>query len=88
MEISDEAEVTQAIEHGADNLILHNVSVEDARPLIKRARELSDKISIECSGSGVTVDTAAAFAGAGVDLLSINTLDSHAPKVNFKLGAF
>src|SRR6185503_17320875 len=87
VEVSDEAEVTHAIEHGADNLIFQNVSVEDARPLIKRARELSDKISIECSG-GVTIETAPAFAEAGVDLLSINTLDSHAPHVSFKLSAF
>jgi len=57
VEVSDEAEVTHAIENGADNLILQNVSVEDARPLIKRARELSDKISIECGG-GVTIETA------------------------------
>ena len=87
VEVSDETEVTLAIENGADNLIFQNVSVEDARPLIKRARELSDKISIECGG-GVTIETAPAFAEAGVDLLSINTLDSHAPHVSFKLSTF
>jgi nicotinate-nucleotide pyrophosphorylase (carboxylating) len=88
VEVTDETEVAHAIEHGADNLILQNVSAENARSLIKRARELSDRISIECGGSGVTVETAPALAEAGVDLLSINTLDSHAPNVSFKLSAF
>ncbi len=87
-EVSDEAEVTQAIENGADNLILDNVSVEDARPLIKRARELSDKISIECTGGSVTVETARAFAEVGVDLLSIGTLNGPAPQISFKLSSF
>jgi nicotinate-nucleotide pyrophosphorylase (carboxylating) len=88
VEVSEEAEVTQAIEHGADNLILENVSVDKARPLIKSARDLSDRISIECIGNNVTVETAPAFAEIGVELLSINTLNCLAPKVSFRLSAF
>ena len=88
VEVSDEAEVTQAIEHGADNLILENVSVDQARKLIKSARDLSDRVSLECIGNSVTVETAPAFAEIGVELLGINTLNCRAPKVSFRLSAF
>lgn len=88
VEVTDKVEVASAIEQGADTLILENLSIDDARPLITHARELSPNVSIECSGSGVTVETARGFAEAGVDLLSINTLNCRAPKVSFKLSAF
>jgi len=88
VQVSDQNEVAHAIDNGADNLILENLSVDDARPLITRARELSDTVSIESSGSGVTVETARAFADAGVDLLSIGTLNSRAPQISFKLSPF
>ena len=88
VEVSDEGEVTTAIEQGADNLIFENLSIDAVRPSVTRARELSNNVSIECSGSGVTVESARAFAEAGVDLLSINTLNCRAPKVSFKLNAF
>jgi len=88
VEVSDQTEVAHAIDNGADNLILENVSVDDARPIITRVRELSETVSIESSGSSVTVETARAFADAGVDLLSIGTLNSRAPEITFKLGPF
>jgi nicotinate-nucleotide pyrophosphorylase (carboxylating) len=88
VEVSDQTEVAHAIDNGADNLILENVSVADARPIITRARELSETVSIESSGSSVTVETARAFADAGVDLLSIGTLNSRAPEISFKLSPF
>ena len=88
VEVSDQTEVAHAIDNGADNLILENVSVDDARPIITRARELSETVSIESSGSSVTVETARAFADAGVDLLSIGTLNSRAPEITFKLSPF
>ena len=88
VEVSDQNEVAYAIENGADNLILENVSVDDARLLVTRAQELSETVSIESSGSSVTVETARAFADAGVDLLSIGTLNSRAPEITFKLSPF
>lgn len=88
VEVSDQNEVAHAIENGADNLILEDLSINDARPLITRARELSETVSIESSGGGVTVETARAFADAGVDLLSIGTLNSRAPQISFKLSPF
>ena len=88
VQVSDETEVTTAIEQGADALVLESVSVDDAKRLISRARELSTTISIECGGGAVTVETARAYADAGADRLSIGTLSHRAPKVSFQMSAF
>lgn len=88
VQVSDETEVATAIEHGADSLLLEGISVDDAKRLILRARELSTTVSIECGGGVVTVETARAFADAGVDRLSIGTLSYRTPRVSFQMSAF
>ena len=85
VEVADENEVSQALAAGADALVLENVSIEDAERLIARAHELSSGVSVECGGSTVTVATARAFAEAGADRLSIDTLNSRAAQVSFKI---
>lgn len=88
VEVGDENEVSQAVEAGADTLVLENVSVEDAERFVKRAQALSDRVSIECGGSMVTVATARAFADAGVDRLSLDTLRCGPSLVSFKISPF
>ncbi|HEY8228403.1 MAG TPA: carboxylating nicotinate-nucleotide diphosphorylase [Pyrinomonadaceae bacterium] len=88
VEVADENDVAQAVEQGADGLVIENMSLDDAARLIARARELSDRISIECGGSTVTVETARAFAEAGADRLSIDMLSSRAVQVSFKISPF
>jgi nicotinate-nucleotide pyrophosphorylase (carboxylating) len=86
--VSDENDIATALEHGADALVLENVSEDDVKRLIARARELSTTVSIECGGGAVTVEAARAFADAGADRLSIGTLSYRAPKVSFQMSAF
>jgi len=88
VEVADENDVAQAVEQGADGLVIENMSLDDAAGLIARARELSDRISIECGGSTLTVETARAFAEAGADRLSIDMLSSRAAQVSFKISPF
>jgi len=88
VEVADENDVAQAVEQGADGLVIENMSLDDAARLIARARELSDRISIECGGSTLTVETARAFAEAGADRLSIDMLSSRAAQVSFKISPF
>jgi nicotinate-nucleotide pyrophosphorylase (carboxylating) len=88
VQVSDQSELDQAVENAADSLILEGLSVVDVKQLIAHAHQLSAAVSIECGGRTVTVETARAFADAGADRLSINTLNCGAPQVSFKLGAF
>jgi len=87
--ITDESEIEQAIEHGADTLVLDNFSSDDAKRLIARVRQLSDKLTIECCGQGITPETSRAFAEAGADRLSIGTLGlCPAASVTFQMNSF
>jgi len=89
VQVTDQTEAEQAIEHGADILILENLSSDEATRLIARARQLSDKVSIECGGQGVRPDTSRAFAEAGADRLSIGTLSGcPAANVTFQMNPF
>ena len=89
VQVGDETEVEQAIEHGAEVLILHNVAADIATGLITRARKLSDGISIECGGTVVTPETAMAFAEAGADRLAVSTLNCCRPaNVTFQMNPF
>jgi nicotinate-nucleotide pyrophosphorylase (carboxylating) len=89
VQITDESEAEQAIENGADMLVLDNLTSDDAKRVIARARQLSDKVSIECGGYSITPDTSRAFAEAGADRLSIGTLSScRAATVTFQMNPF
>ena len=88
MQVSNESELSQAIEHGADNLVFDDLTVEISKPLIARARELSERVSIECCGSHVTLETARELAEAGADRLSISTLSRPVPRITFRLAVF
>jgi nicotinate-nucleotide pyrophosphorylase (carboxylating) len=87
--VNDENDIKHAIENGADILVLENLSSDDAKKLIAFARHLSEKVSIECGGNGITPDTSRAFAEAGADRLSIGMLRSgRGANVTFQMNTF
>jgi nicotinate-nucleotide pyrophosphorylase (carboxylating) len=89
VQVSQENEISEAIENGADSLIFELGAAADVLGLIGRARELSEKVSIECCGS-ITIDSARQLAEAGADRLSIAALTvSRSPaKVTFTIHPF
>lgn len=89
VQVSQENEMSEAIENGADSLIFEVGAAAEVIGLIARARELSEKISIECCGS-ITIDSARQLAEAGADHLSIGTLRSSCSpaKVTFSIHPF
>ena len=87
--VHDDAEVEQAIEHGAEILVLENLSLDETKQLISRARQLSETVLIECCGHGITAETSRGFADAGADRLSISTLNScRQANVTFQMNSF
>jgi nicotinate-nucleotide pyrophosphorylase (carboxylating) len=82
-------EVRQALEAGADAILLDNMTPEEATEAVDvasvwsaaagRARPL-----LECSG-GITVETAAAYAATGVDVLSTSQITQSAPALDIGL---
>ena len=56
--------------HGADTILLDNFSLDDLVVAVRRAR---GRATLEASG-GITLDTVAAVAATGVDVISIGAL--------------
>ncbi len=62
-------EVEQALKHGADIIMLDNMSPEKMTPIVKIIRETNPRIRIEASGN-ITLSTIRTVAETGVDYIS------------------
>ncbi|MBE9048727.1 carboxylating nicotinate-nucleotide diphosphorylase [Pleurocapsales cyanobacterium LEGE 10410] len=69
VETSNLEEVEQALEHGADIIMLDNMPIELITQAIKMIRQTSPRIKIEASGN-ITLETIRAVAETGVDYIS------------------
>src|ERR687893_2580773 len=70
IEVSTEKDLREAIESGADILLLDNLSPEETARMVEIARNLAPQIALESSG-GITLENVRGYAEAGVDLISI-----------------
>jgi nicotinate-nucleotide pyrophosphorylase (carboxylating) len=88
VEVSNESGLREAIESGADILLLDNLTPEETARLVEVARELSPRVTLESSG-GITLENVRAYAEAGVDLISIGALthSARAMDISFKIQA-
>src|SRR5712664_3368477 len=84
IEVRNESELREALEAGAESVLLDNVSVEGARRWVELARSLRSDCVIEISG-GVTLENARAYAETGADFLSSGMLTHSAPAANLSL---
>jgi nicotinate-nucleotide pyrophosphorylase (carboxylating) len=88
VEATDLDELAQALAAGADAVLLDNLSPEDAKAAVALAAEWAAEHGrrplLECSG-GITLETAAAYAATGVDLLSTSQITQSAPALDIGL---
>src|SRR5262249_56599291 len=84
IEVRDLQELQQAVEAGADSVLLDNMSVNEAREAVSLARQLRPSVLVEISG-GITLDNARAYAETGADFLSSGSLTHSAPPVDLSL---
>jgi len=71
-------QVGEALEAGADLILLDNMSLEAMRASVALVRERGSSCRLEASG-GLTLATAAAVAATGVDYLAVGALTHSAP---------
>ena len=86
VEISNWAQLREAIEAGADIVLLDNQTPEEAEKLVEMARHINPNVLLEASG-GMDLDKVRSFAEAGVDLISVGRL-THSAKavdISFKI---
>ena len=88
VEVSRERDLRDAVEAGADILLLDNQRPEETRRLVEVARGLKPGVLLESSG-GITLENVRAYAEAGVDLISVGALthSARALDISFKIQA-
>lgn len=86
VEITNWAQLREAIEAGAEIVMLDNQTPDEAAKLVQMARGLNPSVMIEASG-GMDLDRVRSFADAGVDLISVGriTHSARAVDISFKI---
>lgn len=75
------AEVKEALQIGAEIILLDNMSLPEIKQSVELIRKGASGVKIEVSG-GVRLENVAAIAGCGVDMISVGALTHSAPAVD------
>ena len=81
VEVATVAEASEAVEAGADIIMLDNMSLEDMREAVK---SIHGRALVEASG-GITLDNVRAVAETGVDFISVGALTHSARALDISL---
>jgi nicotinate-nucleotide pyrophosphorylase (carboxylating) len=81
VEVDTLADLDEALEAGAEAVLLDNFVQRDVLEAVRRVRERAPRTLIEVSG-GVTLDRIRELAKAGVDVISVGTLTHSARAVD------
>ncbi len=84
MECRSYEEAVEAIESGADIVMLDNFNAKDAADCAQRLKNKWPAVLIEVSG-GLTEETVEAYMAPGIDVLSLGALSQSVPHVDFSL---
>ena len=84
VEVTSMAEVDEALEAGADIILLDNFATRDIGDAVKRIREQAPRTFVEVSG-GVTLDRIRELAKSGVDIISAGAFTHSARAVDLSL---
>jgi nicotinate-nucleotide pyrophosphorylase (carboxylating) len=77
-------ELDLALQHGAEAILLDNMSVDAVRAAVERVHKLEKPLPLECSG-GIRLENVRAYAETGVDFISVGALTHSAPAVDMSL---
>jgi len=91
IEVRSLAELEDALTHGAEAILLDNMSAEDVGSAVERCghagdRKMGGRIPIECSG-GIKLENVRAYADTGVDFISVGLLthSTHAVDMSMRV---
>jgi len=82
VEVDTLAQLEEAIEAGAEVVLLDNFSTRDLSEAVRRVRDRAPRVVLEASG-GVTLDRIREIAKTGVDVISIGAITHSARAVDF-----
>jgi nicotinate-nucleotide pyrophosphorylase (carboxylating) len=82
VEVDTLSQLDEALEAGAEGILLDNFQTRDMSEAVRRVRERSPKTVIEASG-GVTLDRMHEISKTGVDVISIGSVTHSARAIDF-----
>jgi nicotinate-nucleotide pyrophosphorylase (carboxylating) len=84
IEVRSLEELQQALEHGAEAILLDHVSVANVRKAVEICSRHSRRIPLECGG-GITLENVRSYAETGVDFISVGALTHSSTAVDMSL---
>jgi nicotinate-nucleotide pyrophosphorylase (carboxylating) len=78
-EIDRLSQLDEAIDHGAQQILLDNMSTADMREAVRRVRERRPGVLVEASG-GLTLELAREVAETGVDFIAVGAI-THSARI-------
>jgi len=84
IEVRSLAEMEEALAHGAEAVLLDNMSVEDVKKAVERCARHTRRVPLECSG-GITLENVRSYAETGVDYISVGALTHSVTAVDMSL---
>jgi nicotinate-nucleotide pyrophosphorylase (carboxylating) len=84
VETENLGELEQALDAGADVIMLDDFSLEDLRAAVARNRARGRRAELECSG-GVSLERLRELAATGVDCISIGGLTKHVRAIDLSM---
>jgi len=84
IEVRSLEELQQALDHGAEAILLDHVSVENVRQAVEICSHHSRRIPLECAG-GITLENVRSYAETGVDFISVGALTTSSTAVDMSL---
>jgi len=84
IEVRSLKELEEALTHGAEAVLLDNMSVEDVKKAVERCARHTRRMPLECSG-GITLENVRAYAQTGVDYISVGALTHSVMAVDMSL---
>jgi nicotinate-nucleotide pyrophosphorylase (carboxylating) len=82
VEVDDAAQLDEALEAGAEVILLDNFQTREMAEAVKRIRERAPRTIIEASG-GVTLDRMREISKTGVDVVSIGAITHSARAIDY-----
>jgi nicotinate-nucleotide pyrophosphorylase (carboxylating) len=73
IEVRTLQEMQQALDHGAEAILMDNMSAQDVRQAVEICSRMPKRIPLECSG-GIHLENVRAYAETGVDFISVGAL--------------
>ena len=84
VEVRTPTELEEALQHGAEAILLDNMSVAEVSKAVERVATHTRRVPLECSG-GITLENVRAYAETGVDFISVGALTHSSPAVDMSL---